>query len=92
LVKPQRTKRGLFLDGVNDPDRGQTDAPWLTTTSHCCVNNWWQPLDFSIPEIGGRSWRREIDTFDLTAAQTLATGDRPTVGPRSIVVLSSTVP
>jgi glycogen operon protein len=57
------------------------------------VNAWWEPLDFVLPATRENAgWRLEVDTYDpatsgrSTAAQ--AAGQRRTVGPRSVVVLS----
>jgi isoamylase len=53
---------------------------------------WWEPLDFVIPATrAGLVWRAEIDSYDPgapAAAPRRHAGDRVTVGPRSVVVLS----
>ena len=57
------------------------------------VNAWWQPLDFVLPATRENAgWRLEVDTYDPAAtgrsAAAQAAGQRRTVGPRSVVVLS----
>jgi glycogen operon protein len=84
----------IYLDGSDDPDPAADGTPLLDDDFLVLVNAWWEPLDFTIPEIfPGQSWLAEIDTHDLAAAADSAdvpgrhTGDRVTVGPRSITVL-----
>ena len=57
------------------------------------MNAWWEPLDFIIPATREKAgWRLEVDTYDLAAAgrsdAAQAAGQRRTVAPRSVVVLS----
>jgi isoamylase len=82
----------LYLDGSDDPDAAADGTPLLDDDFLVLVNAWWEPLEFTIPEIfPGQTWQAEIDTYDPAAtADTAApahTGDRLTVGPRSIIVL-----
>ena len=63
------------------------------------MNAWWEPLDFTIPPIRpGQAWHPEIDSYDPARAagpqaqDRRQAGDRVTVGPRSVVVLSGPRP
>ena len=63
------------------------------------MNAWWEPLDFTIPPIRpGQAWHPEIDSYDPARAtgpqaqDPRQAGDRVTVGPRSVVVLSGPRP
>lgn len=62
------------------------------------INGWWEPLDFTLPDVGApRAWQKELDTFDGTIdgtagsppGQALAAGAVLTVGPRSLILLRS---
>ena len=55
------------------------------------VNAWWEPLDFVLPATRAEAaWQVELDSYDPTRAVAgQHAGDRLTVSPRSIVVLSS---
>ena len=71
--------------------RRHTDCS--TTTSWSWSNAWWEPLEFVLPVTRpDAAWRLEVDTYDPAAtgasAPAQAAGQRQTVGPRSIVVLS----
>jgi isoamylase len=81
----------IYLDGSDDPDSAADGTLLVDDDFLVLVNAWWEPLEFSIPEIfPGQSWQAEIDTFDpaaSAAAPQRHTGDRLTVGPRSITVL-----
>jgi isoamylase len=81
----------LYLDGSDDPDPAPDGTPLIDDDFLVLVNAWWEPLEFAIPEIfPGQSWLAEIDTFDPAASAVAPprhTGDRLTVGPRSITVL-----
>jgi isoamylase len=57
------------------------------------VNAWWEPLDFTLPATReNAAWHLEVDTYDPAASGRSATaqaaGQRVTVGPRSVLVLS----
>jgi isoamylase len=84
----------LYLDGSDDPDRAADGTPLLDDDFLVLVNAWWQPLDFVLPATRAEAaWRVELDSFDATRAVAgRHAGDRVTVCPRSIVVLSSGVP
>jgi isoamylase len=81
----------IYLDGSDDPDSAQDGTLLVDDDFLVLVNAWWEPLEFAIPEIfPGQSWHAEIDSFDpaaLASAPQRHTGDRLTVGPRSITVL-----
>jgi glycogen operon protein len=92
----------LYLDGSDAPDRAADGTLLLDDDFLVLVNAWWEPLDFVLPETRPRAgWRAEVDTFRPGALDpgTLAgpavagrSGDKLTVGPRSIVVLRSPRP
>jgi glycogen operon protein len=83
----------LYLDGSDDPDRAADGTPLLDDDFLVLVNAWWEPLDFILPATREKAgWRLEVDTYDPAAtgrsAAAQAAGQRCTVGPRSVVVLS----
>jgi len=88
----------LYLDGSDDPDRGDNGTPLLDDDFLVLVNAWWEPLDFVLPVTRPRAaWQVEVDTYDPAAptgsgAAEHNAADRVTVGPRSIVVLSDPLP
>jgi glycogen operon protein len=57
------------------------------------VNAWWEPLGFTVPDVGTpRSWRVEIDSargYDTGTEARVAPGDKLTICPRSLMLLSS---
>ena len=90
----------LYSPGFGDPlaralactIAGFEDAADL----HVMMNMYWEPLDFEVPVLPARSWRRAIDTFMASpddapdpGTEPLFLGTRCTVQPRSIVVLAS---
>jgi isoamylase len=85
------------LEGARDPDRDERGRPILDDDLLMAVNGWWESMDFTIPNVDGHEvWVRELDTFTAETGTTaatvggeLVTGDRFTVGPRSIVLLRS---
>ena len=81
----------LFLDGSDDPDWAADGTPLLDDDFLVLVNAWWQGLDFVLPTTKAETpWRVELDSYDPTRAVAgRRAGDRVTVCPRSIVVLSS---
>jgi glycogen operon protein len=84
---------GLYLDGSDDPDHAADGTPMLDDDFLVLVNAWWEPLEFVLPASReGAAWRLEVDTYDPAAtgfsAPAQAAGQRRTVGPRSVVVLS----
>src|SRR5271169_350085 len=80
----------LYLDGSDDPDRAADGTPMLDDDFLVLVNAWWEPLDFVLPATrADAAWRVELDSYD--PSRTVAgrhAGDRVTVCPRSVVVLS----
>jgi isoamylase len=87
-----------YLDGTRDADRDDRGRPVLDADLLIVLNGWWEPLTFTIPDVGGpRVWTRELDTFAGQASaggagvagKTPATGTQVSVGPRSIVLLRS---
>ena len=83
----------LYLNGSDDPDRAADGTPMLDDDFLVLVNAWWEPLDFVLPAVReNAAWRLEVDTYDPAAtgrsAAARAAGQRRTVGPRSVVVLS----
>jgi len=85
---------GIYLDGSDEPDRAADGSFLLDDDFLVLVNAWWEPLDFVLPVTRpGAAWQAVIDTYDPAAAGSspaapLAAGEKVTVGPRSIVVLS----
>ncbi len=81
----------IYLDGSDDPDRADDGSLLLDDDFLVLVNGWWEPLDFILPATRpGQAWCAEIDTFDPAATggtTALYSGDRRTVGARSLVVL-----
>ena len=89
---PSALSLAVYLDGSDGPDRAEDGTPLLDDDFLALFNAWWEPLDFVIPATrAGLVWRAEMDSYD-PAAPAVATqrhvGDRLTVGPRSVVVLS----
>ena len=91
---PNARTIAIYLNGSDDPDRAE-DGTWLLDDDFLVlVNAWWEPLEFVLPATRGQaSWRIEVDTYDpaapgSSAAAPRGTGNRVTVSPRSIVVLS----
>jgi glycogen operon protein len=82
----------IYLDGSDDPDRAADGTAMVDDDFLALFNAWWEPLGFVIPATrAGLMWRAEIDSYDPAApagAPRRQAGDRVTVGPRSVVVLS----
>ncbi len=90
---PNARTLAIYLDGSDDPDRAEDGTPLLDDDFLVLVNAWWEPLDFVLPATRENAgWRLEVDTYDPAAtgrsAPAQAAGQRTTVGPRSVVVLS----
>jgi isoamylase len=81
----------IYLDGADDPDPAADGTPLVDDDFLVCVNAWWEPLRFVIPDtLPGQVWLTEIDSYDPAAPATepqRQADDAITVGPRSIVVL-----
>jgi isoamylase len=92
---PSALALALYLNGFDDPDRA-ADGRWLLDDDFLVlVNAWWEPLEFVLPGTRAQAaWHADIDTYDPAASSATASraGDRVTVRPRSIVVLSDTRP
>ncbi len=88
---PNARALAIYLDGADDPDRAEDGTPMLDDDFLVLVNSWWEQLDFVLPATRAEAaWRVELDSFDPTReAAGRHAGDRITVSPRSIVVLSS---
>ena len=89
---PSALSLAVYLDGSDGPDRAEDGTPLLDDDFLALFNAWWEPLDFVIPATrAGLAWRAEMDSYDPAApavAPQRHAGDRLTVGPRSIVMLS----
>jgi glycogen operon protein len=89
---PSALSVAVYLDGSDGPDRAEDGTPLLDDDFLALFNAWWEPLDFVIPATrAGLVWRAEMDSYDPAApavAPQRHAGDRLTVGPRSVVVLS----
>ena len=84
-----------YLDGTRDADRDDRGRPILDDDLLLVVNGWWEPLPFTLPDVGTpRAWHREVDTFSGEVAAgggeaKLAAGAILVVEPRSLVLLRS---
>jgi glycogen operon protein len=84
-----------YLDGTRDADRDDRGRPVLDDDLLLVVNGWWEPLPFTLPDLGTpRAWHREVDTFSGEVAAgggeaKLAAGAILVVEPRSLVLLRS---
>jgi isoamylase len=89
---PSALSLAVYLDGSDGPDRAEDGTPLLDDDFLALFNAWWEPLDFVIPATrAGLVWRAEMDSYDPAApavAPQRHAGNRLTVGPRSVVVLS----
>ncbi len=83
-----------YLDGTRDADRDERGRAVLDDDLLLVVNGWWEPLTFTLPDIGSpRTWERELDTATAAtgaaASPPLAAGGTLAVEPRSLVLLRS---
>jgi isoamylase len=89
---PSSRAVALHLDGADDPDLADDGTPLPDDDFLLLVNAWWEPLDFAIPDTrAGQTWTPVIDTYEPTGLPTtgpIDPGEKITVHPRSIVVLS----
>jgi isoamylase len=80
----------VFLDGSDDPDRGEDGAYLIDDDFLVLVNSWWEPITFAVPQVRpDQLWTVEIDTSDPgrpTTAGPLNAGAEVTVDHRSLVV------
>jgi isoamylase len=78
----------IYLDGDDAPDHDDAGRVLVDDDFLVLVNGWWEPLDFTLPDLGGRhTWVAELNTFDCTVGSGPTAGIR--VGPQSITVLRS---
>ena len=85
---------GVYLDGSDAPDTAADGSLLYDDDFLVLVNAWWEALDFTIGDCRpglpppGLTWAAVIDTFDpARPGQRYQTGDKVTVGPRSVQVL-----
>jgi glycogen operon protein len=89
-----------YLDGVRDADRDGRGGPILDDDLLLVVNGWWEPLTFTLPDVGTpRAWMYEIDSYAglVTAAASAGavkrdSGSKIVLEPRSIVLLRAARP
>jgi glycogen operon protein len=86
-----------YLDGTRDADRDDHGTPMLDDDLLLVVNGWWEPLTFTLPDVGSpREWQRELDSrpgsAETVAGQALAPGSKLAVEPRSLVLLRAPRP
>ncbi|MGD0248408.1 MAG: glycogen debranching protein GlgX [Candidatus Limnocylindrales bacterium] len=86
-----------YLDGARDADRDDSGRPILDDDLLLALNGWWEPLTFTLPDVGSpRAWTREVDTYAGGAVAAgraaLAAGAKLVVEPRSLVLLRSPQP
>jgi hypothetical protein len=81
---PNARALAIYLEGGDDPDLAADGTPLVDDDFLVLVNGWWEKLGFRIPDIGGGSWRVELDTYDPappTGPDGLHAGDDVTLGP-----------
>jgi glycogen operon protein len=85
-----------YLDGTRDADRDDHGRPILDDDLLLLVNGWWEPLTFTLPDLGSAQvWIREVDTYrgETTSGVTeLVAGAKLVVEPRSLVLLTARRP
>ena len=79
----------LLLDGTVDPEEGEDGQPLLDGDVAVLVNGWWESITFTPSWASGR-WQIDLDTLD-PARQEPVDPSGVSVGPRSVVVLTSAV-
>jgi isoamylase len=80
----------IYLDGSDAPDEADDGSPLFDDDFLVLVNNWWEPLAFTVPAVRSvpQAWSTELDSYDPAArGQVLRAGDQLTVQSRSIRVL-----
>jgi isoamylase len=88
----------LVLDGRDDPDLAEDGQPLLDDNFMLLVCSWWEPLSFTMPDVGGSArWTLELDSYAIGGSSgpgpvlaDFGAGDLIHAGPRSIVLLRST--
>jgi isoamylase len=83
-----------YLDGTRDADREERGRPVLDDDLLLVVNGWWEPLTFTMPDVGSpRTWERELDTATgatgAAGGPSLAAGGTLAMEPRSLVLMRS---
>ena len=64
-----------YLDGVRGADRDDRGRLILDDDLLLIVNGWWEPLTFTLPDVGSpREWKRELDSY-AGAAEAGETGE-----------------
>jgi glycogen operon protein len=86
-----------YLDGTRGADRDDYGAPMLDDDLLLVVNGWWEPLTFTLPDVGSpREWQRELNSHpgsaETVAGKALAPGSKLAVEPRSFVLLRAPRP
>jgi isoamylase len=84
-----------YFDGTRDADRDEHGQPIVDDDLMLVVNGWWEPLTFTLPAVGApRVWSSELDTAtgDPGGGSLLKEGDKLTVEPRSLLLLSGKRP
>ncbi len=84
-----------YLDGERYADRDDTGEPILDDDLMLFVNGWWEPLAFTLPDVGApREWHPEVDTYAgrvfharLSPENAMPAGCVVRVQPRSVVLL-----
>ena len=86
----------LHLDGDDEPDRDDRGQLLIDDDLLLLVNGYWEPLPFTLPDVGEpRHWQVALNSDDPAAGRdgptgpVLAAGTTVTAAPRSIQVLRS---
>jgi isoamylase len=83
-----RRLRTLGARGEPDLSVESRSIAWSIDGLYVMANMWWEPVEFTIQQPG--EWRVAIDTsLESGRADGRPTGERVTVGPRTIVVLTT---
>jgi isoamylase len=87
---PEARSFAVYVNGAAEPDHDDQGRPLLDDDLLLLVNGWWQALDFTLPDLPTGAWRRDLDTADPSVeAEAVPPGATVTVGPRSLVLLTS---
>jgi len=89
-----------YLDGIRGADRDGRGGPILDEDLLLVVNGWWEPLTFTLPDVGTpRAWMYEIDSYagvvaaaDSAGAANREAGSKIVLEPRSLVLLRAARP
>jgi glycogen operon protein len=90
-TNPQARSVAIYINGVAEPDLDPRGRPLLDDGLLILVNGWWEPLDFTLPDLPHQhTWRRDLDTAAPTVDGQPVPADTPvTVAPRSLIFLTS---